>query len=136
MKSSVVSACFFTVRAMYEASTEMYSEFKPFINTNHLPRTSDDTIFTSGKVKIIPFELRFSEAEQDTGLKKAFRSRKSKSAILNWLCAGYRLILETGFDAPERVLTAVSDYRQEADVIGLFLAELRHRTGEVPHGNA
>ncbi|GHU35092.1 hypothetical protein FACS1894105_03100 [Clostridia bacterium] len=32
-----------TVRAMYEAPTEMYSEFKPFINTNHLPRTSDDT---------------------------------------------------------------------------------------------
>jgi putative DNA primase/helicase len=112
-----------TVRAMYEAPTEMYSEFKPFINTNHLPRTSGDTIFTSGRVKIIPFERHFSEAEQDTGLKKAFRSRKAGSAILNWLCMSYRLLLETGFDAPERVLAAVADYRQETDIIGLFLAE-------------
>ena len=112
-----------TVRAMYEAPTEMYSEFKPFINTNHLPRTSDDTIFTSGRVKVIPFERHFSEAEQDTGLKKAFRTRNAKSAILNWLCMGYRLILETGFAAPERVMRAVAEYRQEADVIGLFLSE-------------
>jgi putative DNA primase/helicase len=112
-----------TVRAMYEAPTEMYSEFKPFINTNHLPRTSDDTIFTSGRVKIIPFERHFSESEQDTGLKKVFRSRKAKSAILNWLCMGYRLLLETGFEPPERVISAVADYRQEADIIGLFLAE-------------
>ena len=112
-----------TIRALYEAPTEMYSEFKPFINTNHLPRTSDDTIFTSGRVKVIPFERHFSEAEQDTGLKKAFRTRNAKSAILNWLCMGYRLILETGFAAPERVTRAVAEYRQEADVIGLFLSE-------------
>jgi len=112
-----------TIRALYEAPTEMYSEFKPFINTNHLPRTSDDTIFTSGRVKVIPFERHFTETEQDTGLKKAFRTRNAKSAILNWLCMGYRLILETGFAAPECVMQAVSEYRQEADVIGLFLSE-------------
>ena len=112
-----------TVRAMYEAPTEMYSEFKPFINTNHLPRTSDDTIFTSGRVKIIPFERHFTEAEQDTGLKKAFCSHKVKSAILNWLVTGYRLLLEVGFDAPERVTAAIAEYRQEADVIGAFLSD-------------
>jgi putative DNA primase/helicase len=112
-----------TVRAMYEAPTEMYSEFKPFINTNHLPRTSDDTIFTSGRVKIIPFERHFSEQEQDTRLKKAFRSRKVKSAILNWLVTGYRLLLEVGFDAPERVMAAIAENRQEADAIGAFLSD-------------
>jgi putative DNA primase/helicase len=112
-----------TVRAMYESPTEMYSEFKPFINTNHLPRTSDDTIFTSGRVKIIPFERHFSEQEQETGLKKFFQRREVKSAILNWLIEGYRLILEVGVDAPPRVVGAIAEYRQEADVIGIFLAE-------------
>jgi putative DNA primase/helicase len=123
-----------TVRAMYESPIEMYSEFKPFINTNHLPRTTDNTIFTSGRVKVIPFERHFTEEEQDTGLKKAFGSRRAMSAILNWLVAGYRLLLETGFDMPERVRLAVAEYRQETDVIGAFLSDcvIEHEGSRIP----
>jgi phage/plasmid-associated DNA primase len=36
---------------------------------------------------------------------------------------GLRLIRETGFDAPLSVIEAVAEYRQEADVIGVFIAE-------------
>ena len=44
-------------------------------------------------------------------------------SILNWLITGYWLIQEVGFDPTQRVLEAISEYRQEADVIGVFLAE-------------
>jgi len=45
---------------------------------------------------------------------------------------GCRLILETGFDPPQKVMQAVAEYRQEADVIGLFLLEC---TAESEKGN-
>jgi|GEM_PF-2861237 len=45
------------------------------------------------------------------------------NAALNWFVTGYRLILETGFEPSQRVMQAVAEYRQEADVIGLFLFE-------------
>jgi putative DNA primase/helicase len=113
----------YTGRFLNENSFEFTMEGKIFINTNHLPRVSDDTVFASGRAKIIPFERHFTENEQDKGLKQFFRRMENKSAILNWLVWGYRLILEVGFDPPQRVVEAVAAYRQEADVIGVFLAE-------------
>jgi putative DNA primase/helicase len=98
-------------------------EGKPFINTNHKPSVTDDTIFASGRVKIIPFNRHFSESEQDKGLKREFRKAKGKSGILNWLARGWRLIQETGFDLPPAVVQATAQYREEADVIGVFLSE-------------
>ncbi|GHV17879.1 hypothetical protein FACS189425_05130 [Clostridia bacterium] len=115
-------------RYLNENIFEFRMEGKPFINTNHLPRVSDDTVFASGRAKIIPFKKHFTEAEQDKTLKQKFREGKAKSAILNWLVDGYRLILETGFDAPPTVVQAVAEYREEADVIGVLLSE--HTVGK------
>jgi putative DNA primase/helicase len=113
----------YTARFLHANPFEFKPEFKLFINTNHLPRTADDTVFTSGRVKIIPFDRHFNETEQDKSLKQLFRRRENKSAVLNWLVEGYRLLLEVGFDAPDRVSAAIEAYRSEADLIGNFLAE-------------
>jgi putative DNA primase/helicase len=117
-----------TVRPMYEAPIEVCTEYKPFINTNHLPRVMDDTIFTSGRMKIIPFNCHFAPKEQDKTLKQFFKQRVVKSAILNWLVEGYRLMLEFGFDEPDCVSSAIAEYRTDADTIGNFLRECT-----VPH---
>jgi putative DNA primase/helicase len=84
---------------------------------------SDGTVFMSGRAKVIPFERHFSDDEQDKQLKQLFRRRENKSAILNWLVLGRRLMLETGFEPSQRVIEAIEDYRREADVIGRFLCE-------------
>jgi putative DNA primase/helicase len=110
-------------RFLNENPFEFVPEFKIFFNTNHLPRTNDDTIFASGRVRIVPFERHFKAMEQDSGLKNLFRKSVNKSAILNWLIAGYRAMLETGFDISERMQYALDDYRSECDAIGNFFAE-------------
>jgi len=110
-------------RYLNENPFEFPMESKIFIGTNHLPRVSDDTVFASGRVKIIPFERHFTAQEQDKGLKQFFGRRENKSAILNWLIMGWRLIQEVGLAAPPRVDEAVAAYRAEADIIGVFLAE-------------
>jgi putative DNA primase/helicase len=113
----------YTGRFLNENSFEFQMEGKILINTNHLPRVSDETVFASGRAKVIPFERHFTEAEQDKSLKQFFRRAVNKSAILNWQVMGYRLILEVGFEPPPRVVQAVTEYRQEADIIGVFLSE-------------
>jgi len=113
----------YTARFLNENPVEFTPEFKIFINTNHLPRTSDDTVFLSGRVKLIPFDRHFQPHEQDSGLKKHFRKPKNKSAILNWLIKGYQMLQSEGLPLPEKVSNAIQAYRQETDIIGSFLSE-------------
>ena len=113
----------YTGRFLHENPVEFCPEFKIFVNTNHLPRTSDDTVFTSGRVKLIPFDRHFAPEEQDSGLKMLFRKKDNMSGILNWMIDGYRLLLEVGLDVPQRVDDAIAAYRQETDIIGQFLSD-------------
>ena len=113
----------YTGRFLNENPFEFKPEFKIFINTNHLPRTGDDTIFSSDRVKLIPFERHFDLKEQDTGLKNQFRERANLSGIFNWLIEGYKLLITEGLNVPERVINATKEYRQESDVVGSFLLE-------------
>jgi phage/plasmid-associated DNA primase len=124
----------FTGRFLNENPVEFRPECKFFINTNHLPRTSDDTVFSSGRVKLIPFDRHFTPEEQDTGLKRLFRKKENMSGILNWMVDGYRLLLEVGLDVPARVADAIAAYRQEADIIGTFLDEYTvEKVGAMSH---
>ena len=95
-------------------------------------------MFSSDRVKIIPFERHFSEQERDTGLKAELARPENLSGILNWCLDGLKLIEETGFDAPEEVVEATADYRKSSDKIGRFVDEMMEpdplaetRTGEV-----
>ena len=112
-----------TARFLHENSFEFRPQFKLFINTNHLPQVTDVTLFTSGRVKLIPFERHFDESERDTGLKKALSTPAALSGILNWCLDGLWLIEETGFDMPESVKIATDEYRQRSDKMGRFVAE-------------
>ena len=121
----------YTGRFLRENPVEFSPEFKIFINSNHLPNTSDDTIFSSGRIKMLPFDRHFSVEEQDLTLKRQFRRWENMSGILNWLIEGYRLLRAEGLVVPVRVKVAVEEYRQELDEIGAFFSD---EVGE-SHGN-
>ncbi len=113
----------YTGRFLHENPVEFTPEFKIFINTNHLPRTSDDKVFSSDRVKLIPFDRHFSPEEQDTGLKAQFRQKDNISGIFNWLIEGYRLLKLEGLSVPAKVVQATKEYRQETDIVGTFLTD-------------
>ena len=54
-------------RFLHENSFDFKPVFKIFINTNYLPNVSDMTLFTSGRLIVVPFERHFEEHEQDKG---------------------------------------------------------------------
>ena len=113
----------YTGRFLNENPTEFQPEFKIFINTNHLPRVNDDTIFSSERVKILPFERHFNPSEQDTGLKESFKREEMLSGIFNWLVEGYILLKAEGLTTTASVMKATQEYREESDTIGLFLKD-------------
>nr|DAE62239.1 MAG TPA: Superfamily 3 helicase [Caudoviricetes sp.] len=79
-------------RYLHENSFDFKPQFKLYINTNYLPVISDMTLFSSGRVVIIPFDRHFEEWEQDKSLKEEFSKPEVQSAILNWLGDGNYLL--------------------------------------------
>jgi putative DNA primase/helicase len=112
-----------TARFLHQNSFEYKPEYKLFINTNYLPYVSDDSIFASERVKLIPFERHFEESERDKGLKEFFRQPENISGILNWLIEGLKLMYEEGLELPQAVKNAITQYREESDKEGLFFCE-------------
>jgi len=112
-----------TARFLHQDSFEYRPEYKLFISTNHLPHVSDDSIFASGRVKVIPFNRHFPEHEQEKGLKTFFKEAKNLSGILNWLIEGLKLMRHEGLEQPQSINEAINQYKEESDVLGQFIHE-------------
>jgi putative DNA primase/helicase len=116
-------------RFLHENSFDFKPQFKLYVNTNYLPDITDMTLFTSGRVLIIPFNRHFSETEQDKTLKEEFSKPETQSAILNWLIEGYRLLHTEGFNIPASVIAATESYCHESDKIRQFMDDCLIKDG-------
>ena len=112
-----------TARFLHENSFEFRPQFKMFINTNYLPQITDLTLFSSGRIKTIPFERHFDAHEQDKGLKAFFAHPESLSGILNWCMDGLHMLEAEGFAEPQAVRTATEEYEHNSDKLALFMEE-------------
>ncbi|WP_166525161.1 phage/plasmid primase, P4 family [Caproicibacter fermentans] len=110
-----------TARPLYGDLIEFKPKFKLFVTANSKPTVSDDSLFSSGRIKLLPFTRHFSEDEQDANLKSSFRTEQAKSGILNWMLDGYQLYLREGLKDTEEMKSMVAEYRRENDYIGQYL---------------
>lgn len=115
-----------TARNLYEREFEFTPCFKLFINTNFLPVVLDDTLFASGRVKVVTFDRHFEEAEQDKTLKDRLKSPEVLSGILNWLLVGLKRYHANGntIQIPKSVKDATDEYRLKSDKIRNFIEEM------------
>jgi len=125
-------------RFLHENSFDFAPQFKLYINTNYLPVVNDMTVFSSGRVIIIPFERHFAESEQDKGLKREFMKPQVQSAILNWLLKGYEQLQLSGLRMPQSVISATGQYEHDSNKTLLFIedcleegADYEERTSQV-----
>ena len=123
-----------TARHLYQREFEFIPHFKLFINTNYLPQIQDETLFTSGRIVVVPFEKHFSEEEQDKKLKDKLRKPENVSGIFNWCLEGLRRFRKEGAALPESVKAAIEDYRKDSDKLGLFMEECLEKTGKNSKG--
>lgn len=96
-------------------------QFKLWMRGNHKPdiRNMDHGIWS--RIHLIPFEVQIPDEEQDKHLPAKLRGELP--GILAWAVRGYHAWQEIGLKPPEKVTAAVRAYRNEMDLIGIFLAE-------------
>lgn len=112
-----------TARPLYGDTIQFKPAFKLFITANSKPSVSDDSLFASGRVKLLPFTKHFDEESRDTHLKASFREEANKSAILNWLIQGYVKYNYEGLKNTAEMDELTTEYRKENDIVGSFLEE-------------
>lgn len=104
-----------------------YFEYRPdcaiLINTNFLPTLSDNTLFTSDRIVVIPFRNKVSEGARDRGLKERMKEGGYKSGVLNWLLDGLKQYGLFAMDVPQTCRDEVEAYRDNTDVLGEFIEE-------------
>lgn len=91
-------------------------EFKIWLGTNHRPdiRGTDNAIWD--RIRLIPFDVRLSEQEQDKKLPDKLAAEAS--GILAWMVRGCLEWQRIGLGEPAEVKEATDAYREEQDLIG------------------
>jgi putative DNA primase/helicase len=91
---------------------------KFWLSVNHKPVVRDDSYGFWRRIRLIPFTQRF---DVNKGL--ADELHAEAPGILAWCVRGYLAWQRHGLQAPASVTAATSEYEQESDALGSFLAE-------------
>ena len=113
-----------TARKIYQEEMSFIPEFITLINTNHLPIITDETLFTSGRIVVIPFRKHFEEHEQDKWLKSRLKQRQNISGFFNWCVAGYQKYQKDGLETTESMNQEIESYHMNSDKIAAFISEV------------
>ena len=119
-----------TARQLFQREEQFIPCFKLFINTNHLPIITDDSLFSSKRINVITFDRHFKEEEQNKDLKNTLATQKNISGIFNWLLEGLRKFKIEGANPPDDVKISTREYREKSDKIGTFLNDCMEKTGK------
>lgn len=107
-------------RFLFKEYVEFVPQFKLALATNHLPAIvgTDNGIWR--RVRVIPFEVKFSEEQQDKSLMDQLI--EELPGILNWAIEGCLAWQKKGLITPKKVESAVSDYHKDADTVHGFIS--------------
>ena len=117
------------VRRLNQDFIDIYPTFKIIISVNRKPtiKGNDDGIWR--RVRLVPFQIQIQEGKEDKGLPEKLWAERS--GILNWMIEGALDYFERGgLDAPDEVVVATQEYRDESDVVGSFVRAALDITGE------
>lgn len=110
-------------RGLFQNSFSFVPQFTLWLETNHLPAATDDTVFTSNRIYVIEFNEQFTEGKQDKNLKELFALPENRPTILQWLFDGCADYIKNGLSAPECIVEATKSYRKLHDRVGNFLED-------------
>ena len=121
-----------TARFLHKEFFEFRPTFKIFIATNHKPniRGTDTGIWR--RIRMIPFDLRITDKNDDRDLK--IKLRTELPGIFVWAVKGYKKWLVEGLKTPKIIFDATCNYQDEEDDLGQFISDycLVSAEGHIP----
>ncbi|KRM08570.1 primase [Lentilactobacillus farraginis DSM 18382 = JCM 14108] len=117
-----------TARFLYGKEFEFKPQFKLWLATNHKPiiRGTDDGIWR--RLMLIPFKVQIPVEKVDKDLK--YKLQRESVGILNWIVEGALMWQHEGLNPPISVTRASRQYREEMDVVSLFVDDCCDRGDE------
>jgi putative DNA primase/helicase len=110
-----------TARFMRAEWFEFQPTHKLWMYGNHKPIIRGNDLGIWRRIRLIPFTVTIPAAERDPHLKDKLLAELP--GILAWAVEGYEAWVTEGLDVPEQVTKAVADYREEMDLIGMFMQD-------------
>lgn len=113
-----------SARRLYSQPEEFDPSHTVFYSTNHKPRIGSGDHGTWRRIKNVPFEYKFTDAEKITSFAQDVITFEGEG-VLAWVMEGARMFIENGMKlkTPEIVQAATDDYRENEDMIAQFLEE-------------
>jgi putative DNA primase/helicase len=111
------------VRHLHKGFFEFRPAFKLVLSGNHKPDISGVDHGIWRRMRLVPWEVTIAESDRRPIEDVLAEFWQERSGILNWLIEGTRLYLTEGLIVPAEIATATSDYREEMDPVGGFVAD-------------
>ncbi len=110
-----------SARFLHKEFFDYCPEYKLWLATNHKPiiRGTDDAIWR--RIRLIPFEVKFTDDKKDPELPNILQTELP--GILLWALEGCQIWQRERLKPPDRVKDATQGYRNESDIVGRFLSE-------------
>jgi len=108
-------------RRMREDFWEFEPTHKLWLATNHKPQVRGTDLAIWSRLKLVPFTVAFPEERQDRQLPKKLLAELP--GILRWAVEGCLAWQKDGLGVPDEVKAATETYRQEQDILAVFLSE-------------
>ncbi|WPE18696.1 phage/plasmid primase, P4 family [Candidatus Thioglobus autotrophicus] len=103
-----------TARFLNQEFFEFRPEFKLWISGNHKPIPGDGYGIWR-RLILIPFDIVVEEKNRDRNLPN--KLREELPGILNWAIDGCLKWQEDGLKTPQKILTAIKEYKTEMDTV-------------------
>lgn len=108
-----------TARFLFSEFFDIAPSWKIWFSTNHRPFVSDNGDAIWDRIRLIPFDVRIPEAEQDKSL--LVKLSAELPGILAWAVEGCRLWQLDGLGNCEKVSAATKEYRDAENIFDQFL---------------
>ena len=117
-----------TCRYLHREFFQYIPTFKIWLATNHKPdiRGTDHAIWR--RVRLVPFNVRIPDEDQDKALKSKLRAELP--GILNWALDGLKEWRSNGLGYPDEIRDATKAYRSEMDPLEEFLTDATFESGD------
>ncbi len=119
-----------TARERYADEFQFWPSHKIWLSTNHRPEIRGTDFALWRRVRLVPFDTRISEGDQDKNLSE--KLAEELPGILMWALEGCRdWLFKADLRAPAEVLSATESYRSDMDVLESFFSELCKAEGHI-----
>lgn len=112
-------------RELYASEFKFVPQFKLLIDTNYLPKMTDDSIFNSDRIHVLCFDRHFEPEERDIHLKETLQGEID--GIFNLLIEYYDRLEAEGFVMPQQSQETIRQYALTSNNVKQFTEDMLYR---------